>query len=196
MTKTIETAYPVHDLVAARWSPVAFRDEPVTEDALHSLFEAVRWAPSCYNDQPWNFVYARRDMPEAFETILSTLVPLNQEWACHAPVLAISVARKMFRHNNQPNAYTWHDIGLATGIMAVQAASLGLSVHVMAGFDPGAAQMLLHIPEGYEPVTAMAIGYAGDPANLSERLQARDNAPRTRVSQDGFVHRGKWSEDS
>ncbi len=34
--------------IAARWSPYAFSNRPVTEDDLRSLFEAVRWTLPSY----------------------------------------------------------------------------------------------------------------------------------------------------
>jgi nitroreductase len=46
-----------------RWSPRAFRSDPIPEATLLTLLEAARWAPSSYNSQSWRFVYARRDTP-------------------------------------------------------------------------------------------------------------------------------------
>jgi nitroreductase len=194
MIKIADTEYDVHHLVSSRWSPLAFLDKPVKADELRALFEAARWSPSCYNDQPWNFIYALRKDNSSFERLLETLVPQNQEWARQAPVLVISVARKAFRHNGQPNSHSWHDIGLATALLALQATAQGLCVHIMAGFDKEKARATLGIPESFEPVSAIAIGYSADPAVLPERLQARENAPRTRLLQDSFVFHGSWGE--
>ena len=51
--KRASTDYPIHTLLAERWSPYAFADRPVAEADLRSLFEAARWAPSSNNEQPW-----------------------------------------------------------------------------------------------------------------------------------------------
>ena len=40
---TAPVAVPIHDLLSARWSPVAFDPAPLTNDEVHSLFEAARW---------------------------------------------------------------------------------------------------------------------------------------------------------
>ena len=53
--KKASTDYPIHDLLAERWSPYGFKDRPVAQADLRSLFEAARWAASSYNEQPWNF---------------------------------------------------------------------------------------------------------------------------------------------
>ena len=50
--KKASTDYPIHDLLADRWSPYGFVDRPVAQTDLRSLFEAARWAASSYNEQP------------------------------------------------------------------------------------------------------------------------------------------------
>src|SRR5437588_11790009 len=40
--KAADTDYPVHELIARRWSPYAFDDRPVAQSDLRSLFEAAR----------------------------------------------------------------------------------------------------------------------------------------------------------
>src|SRR5437870_8878728 len=49
--KRASTDHPIHDLLAARWSPYAFEDRPVSDTDLRSLFEAARWAPSSYRSE-------------------------------------------------------------------------------------------------------------------------------------------------
>ena len=79
------TAFPIHALLASRWSPRAFSDRAIPTDVLGSLFEAARWAPSSRNLQPWHFVIAARHRdPEGFARILGTLMEGNQIWAQHA----------------------------------------------------------------------------------------------------------------
>src|SRR5437879_12426420 len=89
MSMRATTDHPVLELITARWSPYAFADRPVAKADLLSLFEAARWAPSSYNEQPWTYLVATRDDPEAFATMLSCLVEGNQVWAKAAPVLAL-----------------------------------------------------------------------------------------------------------
>jgi nitroreductase len=43
--KKAKTTYPVHDVIARRWSGRAFSDEEIDGKILGSLFEAARWAP-------------------------------------------------------------------------------------------------------------------------------------------------------
>lgn len=193
MDRTAPAAHPIPDLIAARWSPRAFADRAVDGTTLQSLLEAARWAASCFNDQPWHFVIARRDAePEAFAALLSCLSPNNQAWCVRAPALALSVARTSFAHNGAPNRHAWHDVAQAAANMTLAAASLGLQLHQMAGFDPARARSLFGIPDGFDPVAAIAFGHPGDPATLPEALAGREVAPRSRHPIGSFTHLGAW----
>ena len=178
--KTASTDYPIHELLAARWSPYAFDDRSVALADLRSLFEAARWAPSSYNEQPWSYIVARREEPEEFNKLLSCLVEANQEWAKSAPVLVLCVVTLRFRRNDKENRAAVHDLGLASGNLVFEATSRGLSVHQMIGIEPEKAREIYNIPEGSEAWTAIAIGYRCDPAGVPGELAERDSTPRTR----------------
>lgn len=191
-SKPATTAFPVHDLVRDRWSPRAFADRDVSPEALGSVLEAARWAASSYNEQPWRFVVARRSEPDEHAALLSCLVPANQAWAAAAPVLIFSVAHATFARNGRPNAHAWHDVGLASAQLALQAQALGLATHFMAGYDAARAREVLTIPEGWDPVAAIALGYAGDPESLPENLAAAERAPRTRLALGEVAFRARF----
>lgn len=192
MEKPAETPYPLHDPIQRRWSPRAFADRPVTEEHVIILLEAARWASSCFNEQPWRFIVATKAAPEEYERMLSCLVEGNQTWAKSAPVLLLTIAKTTFDHSGNVNAHAWHDVGLAVGNLVIQATTLGLSVHQMAGILPDRIRELYGVPAGFEPVTALALGYAGDPTLLPEELRQRECAPRTRKPLTAFVFRRQW----
>lgn len=194
MQKLAETRYPIHELLKRRWSPRAFQDRDVEPEKLAGLFEAARWAPSCFNDQPWFFLVASRREPERYQRLLDCLIQWNQTWARTAPVLMLSVARLTFQRNGSENRHAFHDVGLAMGNMLTQATSVGLYLHQMAGFDIDKARELLNIPDGFEPVAAVALGYLGDPSQLPEKLEQRERQPRMRKNLQDFVYGGRWGE--
>ncbi|MBC5775121.1 nitroreductase family protein [Pontibacter sp. KCTC 32443] len=187
-----ENKIEVHNLIQDRWSPRAFDSKPVEDEKLEAIFEAARWAPSAMNEQPWRFVFATKNNPEAYEKLLSCLVEANQLWAKNAPVLILSVAKANYSNNGNRNAYAWHDTGMATANLALQATELGLHLHIMGGFSADKAREVLGIPEGYEPVSMMAIGYLGDPSQLPDHLKAREVAPRNRKPLQELVFNGIW----
>ncbi len=191
MEKPAETGFPIHELLARRWSPRAFLEKSVSLDVLGGLFEAARWAPSCFNEQPARFVVARKEDREAFGRLASCLVDGNA-WAKQAPVLVLSVTRLHFTRNDKPNRYAFHDVGLAAENLVIQAESMGLRVHQMAGFDQERAREVLGIPDGHDPVAMIAIGYPGEPDALPDALAERERAPRTRRPLSETVFTGRY----
>lgn len=194
MEKPAETDHPIHDLLRRRWSPRAFADRAIETEKLLRLLEAARWAPSSYNEQPWAFIVATKDQPEAFDRLAGCLVEFNARWARAAPMLALSVAKLQFERNGKPNRHAMHDVGLAAENLVLQATAEGLAVHQMAGFDVEKARRDLALPEGYEPVAMMAVGYPGPPDSLSDALRQRELAPRTRRPLAEFVFSGTWGQ--
>jgi nitroreductase len=171
---------------------MAYEPHPMPDESLASLLEAARWAPSCFNDQPWFFLVARRQNTEEFARMLECLVEGNRTWAQNASVLMITAARTTFQRNDKPNRFAAHDLGLAVGGLLVQATEMGLAVHQMGGFDPTTAREVYGIPEGFEAITAIAIGYRDDPSTLSDDLRKREMQPRERKALSTFVFSGSW----
>jgi nitroreductase len=178
---------PVHELVARRWSPKAFSARSVEPDKLRSLFEAARTAPSSYNEQPWRFIVATRERAADFGRLLSTLAERNARWAQRAPVLILSVAKLIGEPTGEPNRHAFHDVGQAVAYLTFQATALGLYLHQMGGFDAERARALLEIPEGYEPVAVIAVGYLDESA---------DGIPpaRSRRALEELVFSGRWGQ--
>lgn len=190
------TDFPVLDVVRQRWSPVSFDGRDVEEDKLRSMFESARWAASCFNAQPWRFMLARRSDREAFDAILDCLVDANREWAEHAGVLVLVVARQDFEHNGKPNRWAWYDCGQAATQLILEAVHQGLLAHSMAGFDADKARENHGIEEGYDPACVIAVGYPGENEKLSESTRDRDVAPRQRKELADLVFRHRFGEIS
>jgi nitroreductase len=113
-------------------------------------------------------------------------------WAKAAPLLLIAVTKETFTHNGNPNDWCQHDLGLANENLVLQAVELGLVAHQMAGFDPAKARELFAIPEGFRPLTMIAIGYAGDLKSLTPKQQEMEKAPRSRHELGTFAFKGEW----
>ena len=175
---------PIHELLQERYSPRAFTEQGVSKETIQSLLEAARWAPSSFNEQPWRFFVATKENPDEFDQLLACLVPGNQDWAKSAPVLMLSVAKLTFSRNNKPNRHALHDVGLAVSQLIAQATATGIRAHQMAGFDVDKARASFGIPEGFEPVAAIAIGYSNEGAPAS----------RSRRPQDELAFRGAWEK--
>jgi nitroreductase len=192
--KVAQTAYPIHDSLQRRWSPRAFANRSIAPAELCRLFEAARWAPSSNNEQPWNFIVGTKSDEATYDRLFSCLNPGNQLWAGQAPVLMLSVAKLLFTDDQSPNRHAFHDVGLAVENLVVQATTMDIFVHQMAGFQVDKAREVFAIPTDYEPVAMIALGYLGDPHGLPVKLLARELAPRTRKPLEEFVFSGRWGE--
>jgi len=195
MDRLIDPHHPIHDIIRRRWSPRAFDPNRAVEPAkLRSCFEAARWAPSSNNEQPWAFIVATKDRPDEFARSLSCLVERNQSWARHAPVLIIGVASLAFARNSKRNTHALYDLGAAVAFLTIEATAQGLALHQMAGFLPDKARETFSIPESFEPVVEIALGYRGHPDTLPEDLRQREMTPTTRKPITDFVFEGHWSQ--
>jgi len=182
------------DVIRRRWSPRAFSDRPVSSLDLTLLLEAARWAASSANEQPWRFIIARKSDPETHKKLFDSLVEGNQSWAKNAPLLLLTVAKRTFTSNGNPNRVALHDAGIALANLMLQATSMGIYTHAMAGFDREKARANFAIPEDFELGAAVAIGYLGDPASLSPKHQQSELAPRTRKPLDAIAFGGVWGQ--
>ena len=191
--KLAPTTAPVDESIRRRWSPRSFSDRPVSEEELRTLLEAARWAPSSYNEQPWRFLVARQEDGDAFEKMLGCLKEGNREWARNAPVLMLTVAKLVFERDGEENRHAFHDVGLAMGNFLNQATEMGIYVHQMAGIHPEGAREEYGVPEGFEVVAGVAVGYLGDPEELDDpdRRDA-ERSERSRKPLDDLVFEGAW----
>lgn len=127
--------------------------------------------------------------------MLDCLMEANQVWAKNAGVLMITVAQDTFSRNNKPNRVCDHDVGLAVANLTHQATDLGLHVHQMAGLNLSKTRQAYGIPDSHHLLTAIALGYAGDPEKAEdEQLAERDQGQRSRKPLSEFVFHGQWNE--
>lgn len=185
--------HTLQTLIQHRWSPLGFdRERGIHSATLLSILEAGRWAASSSNLQPWRFIVARRENQAEFNKLLSVIREGNQPWARHAAVLMIAVAHK-FRGPGVSNRHAGYDLGQAVAQMVLQALDHGVYVHQMGGFFPDKARDTYHIPEEYEPYTAIAMAYRSSDLNhLGDGHRQREAAQRERQRLADLVFSGVW----
>ncbi|MEZ7156821.1 nitroreductase family protein [Streptomyces sp. MAD19A] len=176
---TATTAVAVNPLLADRWSPRSFdATHTLGDEELVSLLEAARWAPSAYNAQPWRFLVGRRG-DTTYLRILDALVPFNQEWARTSSLLVAAVAEER-AENGVPQHGPAYDTGLSVAQLVLQAHALGLHAHQMSGFDADALHASLGVPEGFRPLSVVAVGALAPADLLPPTLRERETAVRER----------------
>ena len=179
----------VDPLFINRWSPRSFSDEQLTDPEIASIFEGARWSPSSFNRQPWLFVY-ETDGPDR-ETFDSILMPGNQLWASKAPLIGFIFAETKTQEGRRPRTSQF-DTGAAWMALALQARSLGIYTHGMAGIDYDSVHEKLGVSDEY--YTAMCGFVAGRigprqalPEDLQERESPNDRKPISEIAHKGVI---------
>ncbi|MDF0378410.1 nitroreductase family protein [Methylophilus sp. YYY-1] len=196
MQKPAITQQPIHDLIANRWSGRAYdASQGVSQEQVISLLEAARWAPSCFGDQPWRYVVCNKaDNLQAWQEAFDCLVPGNQSWAVNAPVLLLICADTLFSHNDKPNKWAPYDTGAATENLCLQATALGLMAHQMGGFDADKARATFNVPERYQILAMVTVGYQADVESLTGETKERETAARSRKPLNELFFNGQWDQ--
>jgi len=167
----------VLDLLRARKATRAIADRPIEPEKLEAILEAARLAPSCANNQPWRFLVLTE--PDPLEKGREALSGGNY-WAKTAPVLIFGYSRPDLDCQIGPRQYYLFGLGLAVENVLLQATELNLVARPMAGFSPKKVREAFGLDDDLEVMVAIAIGYEGDLATLSEKHQAMSQAARER----------------
>lgn len=179
MQQLVSARQPEHDVdprFVARWSPRAFRPDPVPRHVLDSMVEAARWAPSSMNLQPWRFIIGQGATRDSWNDLL---LGFNQAWAPRAPVMAWVVARKTFGPGHHqpadtPNRHALFDTGAATVQFVLEGERHGVKAHYLGGVDVAAAHKRLGLGPDDELVCALVLGYPDEASSLPEARRARE----------------------
>jgi nitroreductase len=192
--KDAQTSVPIADVIAKRWSGVAFDpDRHISHADLTAMLEAARWAPSCYGDQPWRYVVWRRNTDEmAWKRACLCLAEANQSWARSASVLMLATAASQFEHNGKPNRWGQYDTGAATVSLCLQAAALGIMTHQMGGFDAAEIRKEFAIPERYDCMAMIAAGYQLSEDRIPGIMKEREYRARRRRALSETFFSGAW----
>lgn len=175
------------DILKERRSIRRYEEKAIPEGVLMQVLEAVQWSPSWANTQCWEVVVVRDQ--ETKEGLKDTLPPTNPgvKAIVQAPVV-LAICGKLHSSGYYKGQVTtkfgdWFmfDLGIATQSLCLAAYALGLGTVVVGLLDHNKAKGVLGVPEGYELVTLIPIGY---PARESP-------APKRRAIGE-FTHEGRF----
>lgn len=193
--KNAATQVDIADVLARRWSGRAYDPErPVEREKLVALLEAARWSPSCFGDQPWRYlVWDRFADAERLGRACACLVEGNRAWAGSAPLLLLACADRQFNNGN-PSRWGQYDTGAASMSLSAQATVLGLMVHQMGGYDAAKVRAEFAIPERYECMAMIVVGYQLPEERIPDDLKSREYAPRSRRPLAESFFLGEWDK--
>jgi len=181
----------------SRWSPSIFDDRHrLTVVEIETLLHAAQWSPSFGNIQPWAFVVAERGSV-SHQALVPHLTRGNSGWVPRASVVFVTAAQTApdADGNGFKDAdYALHDLGQAAAHLTLQARAMGLHAHQFAGYEKDGARAALAVPDHYRLMTGIAVGIRGNPAEVPERDQQREQRERSRKPLPEFVHGDAWGQ--
>jgi nitroreductase len=150
----------VYEAVKARRSVRAYDGRPVPEEALARILEAARLSPSAANRQPWHFAVVR---DPARRAALS-----GGMWAKFLKEAPVVIAGCGDRKASE----RWRtiDTTIALQTMVLAATAEGLATCWVGSFDEAKVKELLKIPENFDVVCLLAIGYERKSLDLTRKL--------------------------
>ena len=177
-----------YTLVKARRSIRKYEDKEVSEEILDRILEAVRWSPTWTNSQCFELIVVKNEeiKKKLQEPVAKFRNPATKA-IVDAPVLIVLCAKKGVSgfYNNEASTkfgdWFMFDLGIVAQTLCLSAKNEGLGSVVVGLFDHKEAEAILDVPEGYELVSIVPIGY---PAKISK------TPPRREVKE--FVHKDKF----
>jgi nitroreductase len=167
----------IMEVIKERRSIRKYEEKDVPEDVLNSLLEAVRWSPSWGNTQCWELIVIREKALK--EGLRDTIFPKNPATnaIADAPVL-LALCGKLKSSGFYKDTVTtkfgdWFmfDLGIFTQTLCLAAQSFGLGTVIVGLFDHDKAKNVVKVPDGYELVVLIPLGY---PAKISSAPKRRE----------------------
>ena len=160
-----QTMSELASLIESRRSIRNFQEKDVPEDVLNQIFETIRWTPSWANSQCWEIVVVRD--AKLKEALKETMAPKNPatKSITGAPVV-LGICGKLNTTGYYSGQITtkfgdWFmfDLGIVTQNICLMAHSMGLGTVVVGLYDHDRAKKIIQVPDGYELVALLPLGY-------------------------------------
>ncbi len=174
-------------IIKDRRSIRKYEDKEIPDSLFNQVLEAVKWSPSWANTQCWELVAVLDQTVK--EKLQATIAPKNPATKAitSAPAVLAMCAKLnssgLYKDQVVTKFGDWFmfDLGLATQNLCLTAHHLGLATVIVGLFDHDKAKAVLEIPEGYELLVLIPIGYP-----------AQDPKPPKRKEISEFTHYNKF----
>jgi nitroreductase len=144
------------EVIKARRSIRKYKKDPIPDEKMLKLYEALQAAPSGNNREPYQFIFVK-DAEKRQQIVKQAC---HQEFLFDAPVLMVACCEK---------GYSF-DVAIAVDHMILAATNEGLGSCWVGWFEREPVRQLLGIPETMEVPVLVPLGYAGaNPAAWSRK---------------------------
>ena len=153
------------DAIRGRRSIRKYKPDPVPEETLLAVMEAVKWAPSWANTQCWEVIVVKgSEAKSELSTALGETNPALSSMT-EAPLILILCGKKGISgySKGQPRTakgdWLMFDVGLAMENLCLAAHSLGLGTVIIGSFNHKKVEEIMRIPQNVEVVAMTPLGY-------------------------------------
>jgi nitroreductase len=158
------------DLAKNRYSCRSFKPEVISEQMLTELLEAFRIAPSAVNFQPWHIIIVKQpaNLAKLYEAY-------PRDWFKTAPLVLIICGNHnvSWKRGSDNKDHLNIDIAVATDHLTLQATDMGLATCWVCNFKPEIVRHHFHLPENFEPVALIPVGYPNDTTDIARHSEKR-----------------------
>ncbi len=152
--------------IKGRRSIRKYKPDPVPEEALRMVLEAVRWAPSWANTQCWKVIIVKES---AYKIRIGQdryhKINPAQSTITEAPGLVVLCGAREVSgyYGGRPSTvkgdWLMFDTGLAMQNLCLAAYALGLGTVIIGMFDHKKVEEILGVPQNIEVVAMTPLGY-------------------------------------
>jgi nitroreductase len=165
------------DVIKERRSIRKYQEKEVTEEALNKVLESVKWSPSWANTQCWEVIVVK-DIAnkEKLQETFSKTNPARKA-VSQAPLVLVLCGKINSSGYYKGVVTTKHgdwfmyDLGIATQSLCLAAHDLGLGTVITGLFDHDKAKAILGVPEGFEVVSIIPLGYPAKDSAAPKRRE-------------------------
>ncbi|SHH24800.1 Nitroreductase [Thermosyntropha lipolytica DSM 11003] len=175
------------ECIKTRRSIRRFTDQPISDEVLIELLEAIRWAPSWANTQPWEVVVVKDQvLKEKLADCLSSNNPARKGML-EAPVVIAVCCKVGLSGYKKGEALTdkgdWYmfDGGIACQNLCLAAHDLGLGTVHVGAMDHKKVDELLGLPPDVKSLELIPVGYP-----------AQEGKAPPRKELESFVHLNRY----
>jgi nitroreductase len=145
-----------YDVIKKRRSIRSYKSDPVPQDALERIGEAVYLAPSACNLKPWKIKIIK-------DPVLRAKIAENytQDWLAGAPAIAVIMGNnKQCWQRFEGNPVVDIDIGIAMEHLVLAATAEGLATCWICAFNIADMNKVMGAEEPWNVLAISPLGYA------------------------------------
>lgn len=184
-SKSIQGGFLMTDfteVLRERRSIRRYEEKDVPEALLNEVLDAIKWSPSWANTQCWEIIVVKdQGVKEKVQAAVPPTNPASKSIAVAPVLLAICGKLKHAGYykdvaSTKFDDWFMFDLGIATQTLCLAAQNVGLGTVIVGMFDHDKAKSALNVPDGYDLVSLVPMGYPAKTGSAPKRREPAEFA--------------------